>query len=255
MKPWFRRFKRAVELHCTGSTVHTSRADACADCALIAFSSSPSFYPAANSVARAFTSCAVSLGSLPELPSSSSSYGYALRLGPIRALQKGGLTRPSHCCPGRFSAFSRKHRCQFWLSFSASCRQRLGPSRAVLQPLHLSASPSGAPSGRTETGTSEPLCCQGCSSLLVAVVLEDVEAWGPFHCSRMLHLLQVGGPTHSCRTPQSSLPQDLVWGAVVTAGLDSRGVDLCRSGAGLPCPALLNSRKPRCTPRLMPSTT
>ena len=41
MKPWFRRFKRAIELHFTGSTVHTSRADACADSALIAFSSSP----------------------------------------------------------------------------------------------------------------------------------------------------------------------------------------------------------------------
>ena len=66
MKPWFRRFKRAVELHFTGSTAHTSRADACADSTLIAFSSSPSFDPAANSVARAFTSCAVSLGSLPE---------------------------------------------------------------------------------------------------------------------------------------------------------------------------------------------
>ena len=52
MKPWFRRFKRAVELHFTGSTVHTSRADACADSALIAFSSSPSFDPAANSVAQ-----------------------------------------------------------------------------------------------------------------------------------------------------------------------------------------------------------
>ena len=66
MKPWFRRFKRAVELHFTGSTVHTSRADACADSALIAFSSSPSFDPAANSVARAFTSCTVSLRSLLE---------------------------------------------------------------------------------------------------------------------------------------------------------------------------------------------
>ena len=66
MKPWFRRFKRAVELHFTRSTAHTSRADACADSALIAFSSSPSFDPAANSVARAFTSRAVSLGSLPE---------------------------------------------------------------------------------------------------------------------------------------------------------------------------------------------
>ena len=66
MKPWFRRFKRAVELHFTGSTVHTSRADACADSALIAFSSSPSFDPAANSVAKAFTSCTVLLGSLPE---------------------------------------------------------------------------------------------------------------------------------------------------------------------------------------------
>ena len=66
MKPWFRRFKRAVELHFTGSTVHTSRADACADSVLIAFSSSPSFDPAANSVARAFASCTVSLGSLLE---------------------------------------------------------------------------------------------------------------------------------------------------------------------------------------------
>ena len=71
MKPWFRRFKRAVELHFTSRTVHTSRADACADSALVAFSSSPSFDPAANSVARAFTSCTVSvrslLESLPEL--------------------------------------------------------------------------------------------------------------------------------------------------------------------------------------------
>ena len=66
MKPWFRRFKRAVELHFTDSTVHTSRADACADSALMASSSSPSFDPAANPVARAFRSCSVSLGSLLE---------------------------------------------------------------------------------------------------------------------------------------------------------------------------------------------
>ena len=46
MKAWFRRFRRAVELHFTGSTVHTSRA--CADSALISFSSSPSLDPAAN---------------------------------------------------------------------------------------------------------------------------------------------------------------------------------------------------------------
>ena len=66
MKPWFRRFKRAVELHFTGSIAHTSRADACADSARIAFSSSPSFNPAANSLARHFTSRTVSEGSLLE---------------------------------------------------------------------------------------------------------------------------------------------------------------------------------------------
>ena len=66
MKPWFRRFKRSVQLHFISATMHTSRADACADSALITFSSSPSFDPAANSVARAFTSCYVSLGSLLE---------------------------------------------------------------------------------------------------------------------------------------------------------------------------------------------
>ena len=66
MKPWFKRVKRAVEPHFTGSTVHTSSADACARSALIAFSSSPSFDPAANSVARASTSCTVSLWSLLE---------------------------------------------------------------------------------------------------------------------------------------------------------------------------------------------
>ena len=79
-KPWFRRFKRAVELHLTGSTVHTSRADACADSALIAFSSSPSFDPAANSVARAFKSCTVSLGSLPESLSEMGGQTYLLLL-------------------------------------------------------------------------------------------------------------------------------------------------------------------------------
>ena len=86
------------------------------------------------------------------------------------------------------------------------------PERQRSTPLESSPAVTTAPqaSGWTETGSSEPLCCRGCSSLLVAVVLEDVEAWGPFHCSRMLHLLQVGGPTHSCRTPQSSLPQDLI---------------------------------------------
>ena len=66
MKPWFRWFKHAVELHFTSSTVHTSRADACPNSALITFSSSPSFDPAANSVAKAFTSCTMSLGSLLE---------------------------------------------------------------------------------------------------------------------------------------------------------------------------------------------
>ena len=113
MKPWFGRFKRAVELHFTVSTVHTSRADACADSALIAFCSSPSFDPAANSVARAFTSCTERWGACwshiqnwaLDLPSFSSSSGYALRLGPVRALQKGSLTRPSHCCQGRFPLF------------------------------------------------------------------------------------------------------------------------------------------------------
>ena len=218
MKPWFSRFKRAVELHFTGSTVHTSRADACADPALIAFSSSPSFDPAANSVARAFTSCTVSLGSLPgslsELGAGTTFFFFLFVIcfaaGTHSCSSKRGSDWSVSLLSGAIFAFSRKHRCQFWLSFSASCRQGLGPSRAVLQPLHLSASPSRAPSGRTETGTSEPLCCRGCSSLLLAVVLEDVEAWGPFNCSRMLHLLQVGGPTHSCRTPQSSLPQDLV---------------------------------------------
>ena len=80
MKPWFRQFQRAVELHFTDSTVHTSTADECADSALIAFSSSPSFDPAANSVARAFTSCTVSLGSLPESLSGTGGRNYLLPL-------------------------------------------------------------------------------------------------------------------------------------------------------------------------------
>ena len=121
MKPWFRPFKRAVELHFNGSTVHTSRADACADSAVISFSSSPSFDPAANSVARAFTSCTVSLGclleSLSELGAGTTFifffFGICFAAGTHSCSSKGGLTRPSHCCPGRFSAFSRKHRCQF----------------------------------------------------------------------------------------------------------------------------------------------
>ena len=56
--------KRAVELHFSGSTLHTPRTGACAHSALIALSSSPAFDPVANSVAQAFESCTVWEGSL-----------------------------------------------------------------------------------------------------------------------------------------------------------------------------------------------
>ena len=58
------QLKRAIERHFTGSAVHTCRADACADSALSAFSSSPSFDPAASSLTRAFTFCTEGEGSL-----------------------------------------------------------------------------------------------------------------------------------------------------------------------------------------------
>ena len=218
MKPWFGWFNRAVELHFTDSTVHTSRADACAESALIAFSSSPSFDPAANSVARPFTSCTVSLGILPELLSELGAgttfffffFGIRFAAGTHSCSSKRGSDSSVSLLYGAIFRFFEEAVLLVLAFFFGFLPPETWALAGGASAVHLSASPCGAPSGRTETGTSEQLCCRGCSSLLVAVVLEDVEAWGPFHCSRMLHLLQVGGPTHSCRTPQSSLPQDLV---------------------------------------------
>ena len=219
MKLWFRRFKRAVELHFTGSTVHTSRAYACADSALIAFSSSPSFDPAANSVDRAFTSCTVSVGSLLEslleLGAGTTLFfffffGICFAAGTHSCSSKRGSDSSVSLLSGAIFRFFEEVPLPVLAFFFGFLSPETwasvgGASAFALVPF------AGRSSFRAaETGTSELLCCRRCSSLVVVVVLEDVEAWGPFHCSRMLHLLHVGGPAHSCRTPQSSLPQDLV---------------------------------------------
>ena len=130
MKPWFRPFKRAVELWSTGSNVHTSSTDTCVDSALISFSSSSSFDPAANSVARAFTSCTVSERSLLEsvsaLGAGAAFLFFFFRICSVAGTQSSSFQRGSDCSVSplsgaifRFFDSARLPVLAFFLSFLA----------------------------------------------------------------------------------------------------------------------------------------
>ena len=187
--------------------MHTSRADACADYALMAFSSSPSSDPAANSFARAFTSCTVSegslRGSLSELGAGAIFFfcfcGLCFAAGTQLCSSNRGSDSSISLLFGAIFRFFVAAPLAILALISATCCQSLRRSWAVLQALDISLSVRGALSGRTETGTLEPLCCRGCSPLVLGVELEAVGASRASHCSLMLQVLQVGGATQSCR--------------------------------------------------------